>query len=237
LSGYKKGPRPPIFGPVYSSDSPRQPSLRRFRLHVSGTGVMNVWTAKHVVAKEKPSMSNVAIDAEKTPTADAAEPTRNEAEGRESREGPYSRPFMVATGMPAYMITHFSGGPLFSPLPPQCEKNARDQNNTDSHVQRHANLLFGSIMARTHALRRFWVATSAGVPLGGGFLSFVLRPAFLGRFDNALPARSAQLAFLGYGLLRRCLNRFPRGCIPLLLSFRHSCSCCGTEPSSLAGRS
>jgi FtsZ-interacting cell division protein ZipA len=47
---------------------------------------MNVTTAKHLVAKEKPSMSNVTTDAEKTPAA-AAQPSEPEAKPKKATKG------------------------------------------------------------------------------------------------------------------------------------------------------
>jgi Protein of unknown function (DUF3489) len=45
---------------------------------------MNVTTAKHLAAKEKPSMSNVTPDAEKTPAADA-QPSQPETKPKKAR--------------------------------------------------------------------------------------------------------------------------------------------------------
>ena len=54
-------------------------------MHVPGFGVMNVLTAKHLVAKEITSMSNITSDVEKTPTA--AAPPEIETKPKKSAKG------------------------------------------------------------------------------------------------------------------------------------------------------
>src|SRR5271169_1867713 len=65
---------------------PAPASSRRFTLHVPATGVINVTTAKYKRPKEKPSMSNVTPDAEKTPAADA-QPGKPEAKPKKATKG------------------------------------------------------------------------------------------------------------------------------------------------------
>jgi hypothetical protein len=79
----KKEAIPASSPPIYS-DSPRPPSRRRIALHVSRTGAMNVTTAKYLAAKEKPSMSNITPDAERTPAA-AAQPSQPETKPKKAK--------------------------------------------------------------------------------------------------------------------------------------------------------